>query len=434
MSQTQNNLSANEAWKALIDKYDIVGKISKHGVFHIKASQIKEFKEPRLMAKWDSTDSLPEILRSKKINILPDSRSSYIMSDFILYQEIPELEEKVEKMTHVDLPEYESVDVNNISSEANAINVLLLSGILDDFLGTTSNVSTFNGRMGTGVFDFEVDTYRNVKRRVHVNNAQCEIDGGFENESSVVIMEAKNVVHEDFHIRQLYYPYRLWRNKVSKPIRLVFSIYSNQIYRLFEYRFRELEDYSSIELVQSKNYSLQDTEITIEDLVAVRNDTAIRTDDNMNNTDIPFIQANSMDRIINLLENMYDNPMTSQQIAELMDFLPRQSDYYFNAGKYIGLFEKRTDDKQVLVELTALGNRVFKMNYKERQLKLVSLILEHQIFAHFFDTIIECGELPDMTSIEEKMRELNVCNEPQINRRASSVYIWLKWIFNLTKL
>ena len=203
MSQTQNNLSANEAWKALIDKYDIVGKISKHGVFHIKASQIKDFKEPRLMAKWDSTDSLPEILRSKKINILPDSRSSYIMSDFILYQEIPELEEKVEKMTHVDLPEYESIDVNNISSEANAINVLLLSGILDDFLGTTSNVSTFNGRMGTGVFDFEVDTYRNVKRRVHVNNAQCEIDGGFENESSVVIMEAKNVVHEDFHIRQL---------------------------------------------------------------------------------------------------------------------------------------------------------------------------------------------------------------------------------------
>ena len=434
MSQTQNNLSANDAWKALIEKYDIVDKITKNGVFHIKASQIKEFREPRLMAKWDSTDSLPEVLRTKKINILPDSRSSYVMSDFILYQEIPELEEKVEKMTHVELPDYESIDVNNISSEANAINVLLLSGILDDFLGTSENVSTFNGRMGTGVFDFEVDTYRNVKRRIHVDNAQCEIDGGFENDTSVVIMEAKNVVHDDFHIRQLYYPYRLWKTRVSKPIRLVFSIYSNQIYRLFEYRFRELEDYSSIELVKSKNYSLQDTEISLDELIAVRKETAITTDDNMDNTDIPFIQANSMDRIINLLENMYENPMTSQQIAELMDFLPRQSDYYFNAGKYIGLFEKKTDDKQVVVELTALGNRVFKLNYKERQLKLVSLILEHKIFAHFFDTVIESGELPDTADIEKMMRELNVCNEPQINRRASSVYGWLKWIFNLTKL
>ena len=434
MSQTQNNLSANDAWKALIEKYDIVGKIANNGVFHIKASQIKEFREPRLMAKWDSTDSLPEVLRSKKINILPDSRSSYVMSDFILYQEIPELEEKVEKMTHVELPDYESIDVNNISSEANAINVLLLSGILDDFLGTSENVSTFNGRMGTGVFDFEVDTYRNIKRRIHVDNAQCEIDGGFENDTSVVIMEAKNVVHDDFHIRQLYYPYRLWKTRVSKPIRLVFSIYSNQIYRLFEYRFRELEDYSSIELVKSKNYSLQDTEISLDELIAVRKKTVITTDDNMDNTDIPFIQANSMDRIINLLENMYENPMTSQQIAELMDFLPRQSDYYFNAGKYIGLFEKKTDDKQVVVELTALGNRVFKLNYKERQLKLVSLILEHKIFAHFFDTVIEGGELPDTADIEKMMRELNVCNEPQINRRASSVYGWLKWIFNLTKL
>ena len=68
MSQTQNNLSANDAWKALIEKYDIVDKITKNGVFHIKASQIKEFREPRLMAKWDSTDSLPEVLRTKKIN------------------------------------------------------------------------------------------------------------------------------------------------------------------------------------------------------------------------------------------------------------------------------------------------------------------------------------------------------------------------------
>ena len=131
---------------------------------------------------------------------------------------------------------------------------------------------------------------------------------------------------------------------------------------------------------------------------------------------------------------MYDNPMTSQQIADLMDFQLRQSDYYFNAGKYIGLFEKKTDDHQVVVQLTTLGNRVFKLNYKERQLKLVSLILEHQIFANLFDTVIENGELPDIDDIAKKMRELRVCNEPQVMRRASSVSCWLRWIFNLTKL
>ena len=246
MTERNTGLSANEAWKALFDKYKIAEAVAREGVFRIRADQIREFREPRLMAKWDSSDSLPDVLRKQKINILPDSRTSYVLGDFLLYQEIPELTEHVTRMPHVDMPDYESIDINNINSEANAIHGLTLSGILDDFLGEGRNAETFNGRMGTGTFDFRVDTVRGVPARIHVENAQCEIDGGFENRSSVVIMEAKNVVHKDFHVRQLYYPYRLWRTKVRKPIRLVFCVYSNMIYRLFEYRFRDPEDYSSI--------------------------------------------------------------------------------------------------------------------------------------------------------------------------------------------
>lgn len=434
MFQKKINMSANDAWTALIEKYNILEEIRNKGCYHIKASQIKQFKEPRLMAKWDSSESLPKIFRDNKINILPNSRSSYVISDFLLYQEIPELNQHVTQMTHVELPVYETIDMYSINSEANAINVLLLTGILDDFLGTNDNIATFNGRMGTGEFDFFVDTVRNVKHKISVSNAQCEIDGGFENKDSVVIMEAKNVIHEDFHVRQLYYPYRLWKTKVHKPIRLVFSVYSNMIFRLFEYRFRILEDYSSIELIQMKNYSLQDTTITLDDLMRVQADTIIRTDDNMDKTDVPFIQANSLDRIISLLEHIYENPMTSQQISNLMDFELRQSDYYYNAGKYLGLFEKTSEDKQKVVKLTALGNRLFKLNYKQRQLKLVELILEHQIFNDFFNVIVETGEMPDKREIENVMRVLHVCNEGQIVRRASSVYGWLKWIINLTRL
>ena len=249
----KTTLSANEAWKRLLEKYPIAEEVEKNGVYRIKADQIREFREPRLMAKWDSSDALPDALRKQKLNLLPDSRTSYVMGEFLLYEPIPELHEHVARMTHVDMPEYESIDINNISSEANAIHALTLSGILDDFLGDGRNDATFNGRMGTGIFDFRVHTVRGAAQQIHVENAQCEIDGGFENARSVVIMEAKNVVHSDFHVRQLYYPYRLWRTRVKKPIRLVFSVYSNLIYRLFEYRFADPEDYSSIELVQAKN-------------------------------------------------------------------------------------------------------------------------------------------------------------------------------------
>lgn len=432
MSRGKKDFSVNEAWVELIKKYDIENIVKRKGYFQINSKKIKEYKEPRLMAKWDSSDCLPKVLQDKHLNILPESRSSYVMGDFLLYQEIPELKEHVSKMAHVDLPEYESIDIHHVHSEANAIHVMTLTGILDDFLQVERNVATFSGRMGTGNFDFYVDTFYGGKQNIHVSKAQCEIDGGFENDDSVVIIEAKNVVHRDFHIRQLYYPYRLWKEKVKKPIRLVFSVYSNMIYRLFEYRFDEIEDYSSISLVKSKNYSLQDTTITQEDLLNVRKDTEITENDDKDKRKVSFPQANVMEKVISLMENLYHNPMTKQQIAELMNFDERQSDYYYNAGCYLELFQKAENNDR---ELTRLGERVFKMNYKERQLHIVSLILKHKIFADFFDSIINTGSLPNKKEIEERMIALNICNNcDTLSRRANSVLGWLKWIFNLTNI
>lgn len=432
MSRGKKDFSVNEAWVELIKKYDIENIVKRKGYFQINSKQIKEYKEPRLMAKWDSSDCLPKVLQDKHLNILPESRSSYVMGDFLLYQEIPELKEHVSKMAHVDLPEYESIDIHHVHSEANAIHVMTLTGILDDFLQVERNVATFSGRMGTGNFDFYVDTFYGGKQNIHVSKAQCEIDGGFENDDSVVIIEAKNVVHRDFHIRQLYYPYRLWKEKVKKPIRLVFSVYSNMIYRLFEYRFDEIEDYSSISLVKSKNYSLQDTTITQEDLLNVRRDTEITENDDKDKRKVSFPQANVMEKVISLMENLYHNPMTKQQIAELMNFDERQSDYYYNAGCYLELFQKAENNDR---ELTRLGERVFKMNYKERQLHIVSLILKHKISADFFDSIINTGSLPNKKEIEERMIALNICNNcDTLSRRANSVLGWLKWIFNLTNI
>lgn len=431
-------MNFNEAWIKLFEKYDILSKIKSEGAFYITANQIKEFKEPRLMAKWDSSENLPSIFKKHNINILPISRTGYVVSDFKLYEPIPELGERITEMQKVEIPEYETIDIGNISSEANAINVFMLSKILDDFLDEDDNVATFNGRMGTGIFSFHVDRYRGTTFQVDVKNAQCEIDGGMENNNSVVILEAKNVVHPDFHIRQLYYPYRLWASKVDKPIRLVFSIYSNQIYRLFEYKFEDKDNYSSIRLVKYKNYSLQDTDIALNELYDVYSDVKVIYDDNQNNTSIPFIQANSFERIISLMEILFEEDKNTEEIADIMQFDLRQSDYYYNAGKYLGLFEKKDieEDEKIVkkVFLSKLGKDTVKLRYKERQLKLVSLILEHEIFNRLFIKVYNSGELPTKEEIQNIMRENNVCNDGQIVRRSSSVYSWIKWIFNLQNI
>ncbi|MFS9251479.1 type II restriction enzyme [Streptococcus infantis] len=433
-------INVSDAWQVLIDKYDILTEILNNGFFKISALQIKEVKEPRLMAKWDSSEQLPSSLKNNKINILPDSRSSYILSDFLLYEKLPKVVEHVKNMAKVELPDLQTIDVDNITSEANAINVLQISGILEDFLELDVDdilYGTFNGRMSSGKFDFKVDTKRKIPLKVDVDRTQIEIDGGFESNHCVVILEAKNVLHEDFHIRQLYYPYRLWESKVDKPVRLIFSIYTNKIFRLMEYRFKEKWNYSSIELVRTKNYSLEDTSITLDEIKDVYDsieDIEVISDNMNGESSVPFIQADNFERIVSLLENMYDNPMTSEEIIELMKFTIRQKEYYFNAGKYLGLFQRIKEDKVTKYGLTNVGVAVYKKSYKERQLELVKLILSHRIFRDLFGEIIETGMIPDKGRVVELELEYNVCSIDVASRRATSVIGWLNWIFNLVNI
>lgn len=424
----KKNMPPTEAWQKLIQQYSIPDKVSDLGSVILTADDIREYREPRLMAKWDSEDYLPQPLKSEHLNILPVSRSAYIVSDVLLYEPLPSLDQPVKEMTQVRLPHFESIDIEHISSESNAINALKLSGILDDFLGEKT-VETFNGRMGSGEFGFNINRFGGGALQVDVQNAQLEIDGGFETDNSVVVMEAKNVPHNDFLVRQLYYPYRLWSGKVDKPIRLIFSQYTNQIFRLFEYGFDSQNDYSSIKLLGVKNYSLQDTTITLEDIHATLVNTCIRTDDKMDGNSVPFIQANSMDRVIAILEHLAVQDMNMQEVAESMEFDPRQSTYYADAGIYLGLFYRPI---RGVISLTGRGREIFKMRYQDRQLALVAQIFEHEIFQSFFIDIYRTGELPDQKKIEDWMRWKKVCGEGQVVRRASTVLSWLNWMVLLT--
>lgn len=183
-------------------------------------------------------------------------------------------------------------------------------------------------------------------------------------------------------------------------------------------------------------YSIEDVNITLEDLIEIHENTNPKYYDKKDENNTPFIQADSMDRIISLLENLYQNPQTEMQIAlELMDFKPRQANYYYNAGKYLGLFKKeKCEDGTIKIKLTKLALDIYKLPYKQRQLKIIELIFQHKIFNDLFESVIKDGEIPDKTNIIKKMREFDVCTEKVIERRATSVYSWLQWIIKLTHL
>ncbi|MCL2383809.1 MAG: transcriptional regulator [Oscillospiraceae bacterium] len=417
-----------EAWDKLFEQYNILKEISDNGYFRITAKQINEHREARLMTKFDNSAILPEIFKSNELSILPITRGSYIISSFKSYEDFTVSNTEIEK---ISFPSYiQSLDYTNINSESVAINCAYITKILEKFLDEEELVPTVNGRMGSGNFKFNINKLDNSGViEVTVENSQLEIDGGYEGIHSLALIEAKNYLSDDFMIRQIYYPYRLWSSKVTKPVRPIYIIYSNGIFNVYEYTFDNPEDYSSVRLVKSKRYSIEDTEIELEEIKTVLNTVNIILE-----PEIPFPQADKFERVVNLCELLEGKGKTKKYITSNYAFDERQTNYYTDAAKYLGLVEKGRIDGEITFNLTAKGNQILNLPYKNRQLEFTKLILEHKVFKETLDLYLANSEKPSNAQVIDIMKNSNLYNidsDSTYIRRSSTVKSWIDWILNL---
>lgn len=427
MSNSPKSLN-DIAWEQLFSKYDILNKIAANGQFQISATQIKEFREPRLMAKFDHTINLPKIFANNKLAILPITRGEYVISHFEAYHKF---EDDNAPVTRVSLPTYiQSLDSNNIPSEAIALNCAVAAGIVAEFLNDEDLVSTVSGRMGSGTFSFNIfNSSTNGPFQIQVNNSQIEIDAAYEGVRSLTLFEAKRDLSEDFLIRQLYYPFRVWQSRVTKQVRPLFMVYSNGIYRLYEYAFQDLNNYNSLVLVSQKNYSIEDTSIEITDIQEVLHNVIIAVE-----PQIPFPQADSFERVINICELLNEQELSRNDVTEQYAFDARQTNYYTDAARYLGLLEKRKDGAMPIYGLSDTGKRILGLNYKQRQLAFCNLILSHKTFSDTLRKYLESGNMPSTGEIVQIMKLSNLYNvesESTFERRSSTVKGWLNWITGL---
>ena len=93
----------DKVWKTLFDKYNILEVIKQRGDFVISANQIREFREPRLMTKFDHKVNRPSIFSENNLSILPITRGDYIISSFCAYKE---LETTAVDVQRVSVPTY----------------------------------------------------------------------------------------------------------------------------------------------------------------------------------------------------------------------------------------------------------------------------------------------------------------------------------------
>lgn len=424
-----NYASSNDAaWKLLFEKYNILRKIERNGVFTISASQIKEFREPRLMAKFDHTINLPKLFADNKLAILPVTRGDYVISHFDAYHSFEPGDGEV---IHASLPTHlQSLDAGNIPSEAIALNCAVAAGIIADFMEDDDIMATVSGRMGSGLFSFDIrDVQDGQFRHIEVNNSQIEIDAAYEGVSSLALFEAKRDISEDFLVRQLYYPFRVWQSRVTKPVRPIFLIYSNGIYRLFEYKFENINDYGSLCLIKQKNYSIEDTNVSVSDIQNVLINAMI-----VSEPDIPFPQADSFERVINLCELVSSRELSRTEVTQEYAFDVRQTNYYTDAARYLGLVEKRWDGITPLYSLSEKGRKILNLGFRKRQLAYCECILSHKVFNDVLRIYLRGGVMPTAEKIVDCMKQsqlYHIESESTYRRRSSTVKGWINWIISL---
>ena len=408
----------DRVWRKIFDDIPIVREIQEHGRFEITADTIKHYYEPRLVTKFDFSQALPEVMKANNIAILPNTTGTYLLGNFKIFKKFPK---ETSEIHAVPFPEWiESIDPNKIQSEAIAIASATLTPMFADFFEDDRLVSTVSGRMGSGRFDFLIGN-----NQINVNSSQIEIDGALESPDRFVLLEGKNVLHDDFIVRQLYYPYRTFNEKIHKPIHTVFLTYSNNVYRLMEYRFTNPMQYDSCEFVREKKYCIDTETITLNDIIEVYQ----RTQPIPEDPEVPYIQCDSFAKIINIIENLAQREsMTEDDITNLFEFTSRQGNYYFNGCRFLKLVKKERQS----IYLTGKGKRVISCKtYKARQLALAEYIFQHSIFRAMFDIYLRTGQIPDKNTTINLMRQFNVCGESLLDRRSLSTLSWFRWIIGL---
>ena len=413
------------AWQKIFKKYDVLTCIERNKIFKISADQIKEFREPHLMVKFDHEINLPKIFSDNNLSILPITLGDYVIGKFNCYHKFEIADEKIIKFS---LPSYiKSLNSETVLSEKVALNAAFAAGIISDFVGDDEIIETVPGRMSSGNFNFNItDIKSSSPYNLQVQNSQIEIDAAYEGVKYLAIFEAKCEIAEDFLIHQLYYPYRTWREQVTKPVKTVFFVYSNGIYRLYEYQFENPQNYNSLKLVKQKNYSVEDTTINLEEIQNILQNVQLKSE-----PEIPFPQVNSFERVINLCELLNKNELTADEITENYAFNARQTDYYTNAAIYLDLAQKLDS---VRYSITDLGKQILNLSFKQRQFEYCKCILSHKVFSDTLKKYFEYGSMPSKDEIVQIMINSNLYHIGSKNtyeRRASTIKQWINWIVHL---
>jgi hypothetical protein len=411
--------STNAAWTKIFDNLSIAQRLEDDGIFKISARKIAELgkREPRLMAKFDRRKQRPEILSRNQVTILPLSNGEYALLKGDGYIDIPAPGKPTSYNVAPRLSEIKSIPWRGgIHSEPQAIDALFMSSAVKSFVGDDTLLLTIRGKSACMPFSFRFKSAQQ-EHVLKVEGAQIEVDSGYEGKI-LLLIEAKFGSVEDTIIRQIYYPFRQWRDAgIEKKVVCLFLVYSNKIYSMYEFRFGDPELYQSASIARQVHYLLDEAK-PLPNFADVISSRVVKPPEN-----VPFPQADDISKIIDVVELLSPGPENKEDIAKSFDVDPRQGDYYGHGAAWLGLTEKSGR----VFKVTKEGSEFAKLNRSDRLAKLATLVTRMPIFREAAQDTVK-GIPCDAEEIYKPLRRRFHLSESTAKRRAKTVCAWIQWL------
>lgn len=414
----------NIAWERIFNCLNIHNNLKDNGLVYITAKDIKKIsnREPRLMCKFDNRNSRPKIIKDNEVTILPVKNGEYALIHGDGYENLSPIHNSLEFLEWPFTKRLETLP-KEPRSESQVIDLAFATGLLTHFLEDDDLTLTIRGRLRSEPFKFN---FKGIKKlhELSVNGVQVEVDAGYEG-NKIYLIEAKMGERDDFHIRQLYYPLRMWmEQKVSKEIIPIFITYANEIISVSQYKFNDFQNYSSISLLKSVSYTFEPhpLKLSFNDVI----DT-VKPKSEIDET--PFPQADDIRKVRDTIDLVAWNYNTRDKIAEFWEIDKRQGDYYANAAQYLGFISK---SKKCWI-LTEKGKLFVNSPTTIRNKILAESVLQHPAFYYSSLKFLTDNHSFKNTSEILKKNSRIPLSDTTLHRRSSTINSWIRYLFNTYK-
>ena len=398
-------MTANDkCWKKLFYKYDIIAKVNKNQFFDITANQIKEFREPRLMCKMDFKQSVAKPFKDNEFSILAIKNGVYRIAKTSPFFDIDLEHINNTPVIDFELPEFlETLNFDNITSESQALDAAVASGILKNLLGENSYL-TVRGRRYSSDIQIKIKTIE-----YPISSVQIEVDGGYEGKTSLALIEAKMGTTDNMNMRQLIYPHKHFENTIKKPVKTYVMFYeTGSIFTFIPMSVKKNE--CNLNYHAARRFRLIKTikpETSKLDLVLP-----------LPGHGAPFPQADDFNKVLYGYLNVGKSSGTEEEIFSALPIVPRQYNYYFNAMKWLGLVEKEGRGKPIY--LSDFGEDLLKISEKQRLLILRKVILKNEVVKHI-------QRNPNQPISETLKQENGLIGKSMYSRRKKTIQAWLSY-------